>query len=184
MFLNYDSLFIPKLRIQIVKDNVSLKTLKPYKHKEFDFFIADNIEISTFRDEVASMEHPFFALKGGDTKIRKYKNGNITVIVTPNLHGLATVFDKDIWIYAISKLQEAINNCANISRKVIFTPYDFFVTTNRSKSGVGYRELKKALVRLKGTTILTNIIYSEDKEETIIFGLIEKARILEKKKEN
>jgi plasmid replication initiation protein len=160
----------------------NLKTLRPRKHPQLEFFIADDVDICTFRDEIASMEHPFFALKGGDTKVRVYKNGNTTVIVKPNVDGLATVFDKDIWIYATSKLQEAINNNQPISRTIIFTPYDFFVTTNRSTSGVGYRELKKALSRLKGTTIETNIVYSEEREETVIFGLIEKARILEDKK--
>lgn len=48
---------------------------------------------------------PSFALEGGDTKDREYKNGNVTVTVRGNSLGLATVFDKDIWIYAISKLQ-------------------------------------------------------------------------------
>jgi hypothetical protein len=45
----------------------NLKTLRPHKHKQLEFFIADDVEISTFRDEMASMEHPFFAMKGGDT---------------------------------------------------------------------------------------------------------------------
>ncbi|HGJ5867471.1 MULTISPECIES: replication initiator protein A [Arsenophonus] len=160
----------------------NLKTLRPHKHQQLEFFIADDVSNCTFRDEIASMEHPFFALKGGDTKDREYKNGNVTVIVRSNSLGLATIFDKDIWIYVISKLQEAINNNQPISRTIAFTPYDFFVTTNRSTSGVGYRELKKALNRLKGTTIETNIVYSEDKEETVIFGLIEKVRILEEQK--
>nr|BET44933.1 MAG: replication initiator protein A [Candidatus Aschnera chinzeii] len=161
-----------------------MNTLRPYKHKKLEFFIADDIGVLTFRDEMASMEHPFFALKGGDTRDREYKNGNITIIVRSNSLGLATIFDKDIWIYAISKLQEAINIGQKISRTITFTPYDFFVTTNRSTSGVGYRELKKALNRLKGTTIETNIVYSNDREKTTIFGLIEKVRILENKKGN
>ncbi|PAV02407.1 hypothetical protein CBG25_11055, partial [Arsenophonus sp. ENCA] len=37
-------------------------------------------------------------------------NNNIVVTVNPNAYGLATIFDKDIWIYTISKLQEAKNN--------------------------------------------------------------------------
>ncbi|HGJ5862592.1 replication initiator protein A (plasmid) [Arsenophonus nasoniae] len=161
----------------------NLKTLRPQKHKQIEFFIADDIDIFSFRDEIASMEHPFFALKGGDTKVRKYKNGNITVTVRSSAEiGLATVFDKDIWIYAISKLQEAINNNSDISRTVAFTPYDFFITTNRSTSGVAYKELRKALNRLKGTVIETNINYFDDKQETCLFGLIESARIIGEKK--
>ncbi|BBI93008.1 putative plasmid replication initiator protein [Serratia symbiotica str. Tucson] len=159
----------------------NLRTLRPRKH-ELEFFIADEVELSSFRDEMASMEHPFFALKGGDTKIRKYTNGNVTVIVKPTADGLATVFDKDVWIYSISKLQEAMNNHQEISRTVCFTPYDFFVTTNRTISGRTYQELEKALDRLKGTTIKTNIVYSEEKQESIGFGLIDSWRIIEDKK--
>ncbi|WGM18478.1 replication initiator protein A (plasmid) [Arsenophonus nasoniae] len=160
----------------------NLKTLRPYKYKQLEFFIADEFDISTFRDEMASMEHPFFALKGGDTKDREYKNGNVTVIVRSNSLGLATIFDKDIWIYAISKLQEAINNGQPISRTIAFTPYDFFVMTNREIGGRTYKELEKSLSRLKGTTIKTNIIYSEEEQETIEFGLIDSWRIVEKQK--
>jgi plasmid replication initiation protein len=168
-------------RIQI-KRNFNLKTLRPRKHKELDFFIADEVEIASFRDEMASMEHPFFALKGGDTKIREYRNGKTTIIVNPNSYGLATIFDKDIWIYAISKLQEAINKDQPISRIIVFTPYDLFVTTNRSISGRTYQELEKSLSRLSGTRIKTNIVYSEEKQETIEFGLIDSWRILEEQK--
>ncbi len=159
-----------------------LKTLRPRKH-ELEFFIADEVEISSFRDEIASMEHPFFAMKGGDTKVREYKNGNVTLMVRPpSVIGLATIFDKDIWIYSISKLQEAMNNHEEISRTVCFTPYDFFVTTNRDKSGRAYDDLRKALARLAGTRIETNIIYSDDSRKTENFGLIDKWVFLEEKK--
>ncbi|WP_180558387.1 replication initiator protein A [Arsenophonus endosymbiont of Apis mellifera] len=160
----------------------NLKTLRPHKHKQIEFFIADDIDICTFRDEIASMEHPFFALKAGDTKARVYRNGNVTVTVEPPARGIATIFDKDIWIYSISKLQEAKNNNQPISRIVCFTPYDFFLTTNRDKSGRAYDDLKKALSRLSGTRIQTNIVYSEDSQETIEFGLIDSWRIVEEHK--
>ncbi|HGJ5883276.1 replication initiator protein A [Arsenophonus sp.] len=160
----------------------NLKTLRPRRH-EIDFFIADEMELSSFRDEMASMEHPFFALKGGDKDTRKYKNGNTTVVVAPNAeYGMATVFDKDLWIYSISKLQESMNNNEPVSRKVCFTPYDFFVTTNRDKGGKSYKELQKSLDRLAGTRITTNIVYSEEKQESIGFGLIDSWRILDDKK--
>ena len=160
-----------------------MKTLRPKKYTEQEFFIADEMAITSFRDELASMEHPFFALKGGDTKVREYKNGNVTVTVRPAAEiGLATVFDKDIWIYAISKLQQAIFEKKPISRIITFTPYDFFITTNRNKSGRSYEELRKSLERLAGTRVQTNILYSPEKQETENFGLIDKWRILEEKK--
>lgn len=161
----------------------NLKTLRPRKH-EIDFFIADEVELSSFRDEMASMEHPFFALKGGDTKVREYRNGNVTVIVKPTADGLATIFDKDVWIYVISKLQEAINNHQEISRTIFFTPYDFFVTTNRKKGGRAYNDFKKSLARLSGTRVETNIFHSGVKQESIGFGLIDSWRVIDEKKGN
>ena len=71
----------------------------------------------------------------------------------------------------------------NISRTVCFTPYDFFITTNRTISGRTYQELERALDRLKGTTIKTNIFYSKKKQEIIGFGLIDSWQILEEKKD-
>lgn len=159
----------------------NLRTLRPRKH-ELEFFIADEVGLSSFRDEMASMEHPFFAMKGGDTKTRKYKNRNITVTVEPTSSGMATIFDKDVWIYSISKLQEAINNNEEISRIICFTPYDFLVTANREIGGRTYNELKKSLKRLSGTRITTNIVYFDEKQESIGFGLIDSWRIIEDKK--
>ncbi|MFV9989296.1 MAG: replication initiator protein A [Coxiella endosymbiont of Dermacentor nuttalli] len=160
----------------------NLKTLRPQIHRQLEFFIADDVDICTFRDEIASMEHPFFALKSGDLTVREYKNGNVLVTVKPSVDGLATIFDKDIWIYVISKLQEAINNNQDISRTITFTPYDFFITTNRDNGGKNYKLLEQALSRLSGTRVKTNIIYSEDAQETTEFGLIDSWRIIEKQK--
>jgi len=159
-----------------------LGILKPKKHQQIELFLADEVGISTIRDEIASMEHPFFALKAGDTKDREYKNNNTIISIKSTSSGIATIFDKDIWIYAISKLQQAINNGEAVERKIYFTPYDFFVTTNRSTSGQSYKDLKKALSRLKGTVIKTNINQSESKQETIEFGLIDSWKIVEEKK--
>ncbi|AKZ66174.1 replication initiator protein A [Candidatus Palibaumannia cicadellinicola] len=147
------------------------------KINEIEFFIADELEIHSFRNEIASMEHPFFALKGGDKNIRKYINGNINITIKPTVDGIATIFDKDIWIYAISKLQEAMNYGLIISRTVYFTPYNFFLTTSRNTSGRSYSELRKTLSRLKGTIIETNIFY-KDKQEIVGFGLIDSWRII------
>jgi plasmid replication initiation protein len=165
-----------------IKRNYNLKTLRPKKHKQIDFFVADEFDIVNFRDEVASMEHPFFALKGGDTKVRKYRNGKTTITVNPNSYGLATIFDKDIWIYSISKLCQAMYEERPISRTIRFTAYDFFVTTNREIGGRTYKELEKALNRLRGTSITTNIIHDDNTREATGFGLIDSWRVVEEQK--
>jgi plasmid replication initiation protein len=105
------------------------------------------------------------------------------VKVAPNAeYGMATVFDKDVWIFAISKLCQAIYQEQPISRTVRFTAYDFFVTTNRDNGGRSYKELEKALDRLAGTRITTNIHHADDSREAHGFGLIDSWRVVDEKK--
>lgn len=168
----------------IAKNQVrNLRTLRPKKYQQIDFFIADEVDIVNFRDELISMEHPFFALKGGDTRTREYVNGNVSVTVSPNIkNGMATIFDKDVWIYAISKLCQAMYTEQPISRTVCFTAYDFCLTTNRMVGGKTYKDLEKSLYRLRGTSITTNIQHSLDKREAIGFGLIDSWHLVEEQR--
>lgn len=165
------------------RNNTPLKTLKPRKHKQIELFIADAFNISNFRDDITSMEHPFFALKSGDTRVREYKNGNETITVRPSAGlGMATIFDKDIWIYTISKLQQAIFEEKEISPTIQFSVYDFLVTTNRAIGGRAYRDFVTALARLKGTMISTNMNIDADEQRDHIFGLIEEVEAIKTKK--
>nr|P60119.1 RecName: Full=Putative replication protein [Wigglesworthia glossinidia endosymbiont of Glossina brevipalpis] len=165
--------------MNLEEKKVFLKKNKKIK----EFFIADDVKISSFRNEIMSMEHPIFSLKGGDTRIRIYEYGNVIIKIKPTADGIANIFDKDIWIYSISKLQSEINkNNSKISKAICFTPYDFFISTKRNKSGRSYEELRKALSRLKGTIIETNIFYSKNKKKSLSFGLIDSWKILEEKK--
>lgn len=163
-----------------------MTTLKPKKHdSQIDFFIADEVDLFSFRDEITSMELPFFALKAGDTNDRYFENGNTKLSVKSTSAGIATIFDKDIWIYAISKLQQAINNGEKVDREIYFTPYDFLVTTNRSTSGQAYKDLGKTLDRLRGTVIKHSSISKDgDTIKVETFGLIQDYLILENKKGN
>ena len=152
--------------------------LTPKKHRQLDFFIADLFDAVSFRDDMASMEHPIFALKAGDKRTRFYEHNNIALQVTANHHyGLATIHDKDIWIYCISKLMQALYDGEEISRTIHFTAYDFLVTTNRDTSGRAYERLKDAMERLRGTSITTTI-RTGNREEANGFGLIDSWRII------
>jgi len=71
-------------------------------------FVADLFGIAT-KDDLASMEHPLFALKAGDKAIRRYERNGVHVEIQPGMDGLATIHDKDVWIYCISQLTEAMN---------------------------------------------------------------------------
>lgn len=134
------------------------------------------------KDEIISMEHPIFMMKSGFKKSRTYINGNIKIILKPGIDGLATIFDKDIWTYAISKLQKAINSeTSNTNKTVAFTPCDFFSETNRFHGGKNYKILTQSLSRIKGTVVNISIFNFSKKIKTIEFGLIESWSIVEKK---
>lgn len=153
-------------------------TLVPVRHQQKDFFIADILDVST-KDDLASMEHPFFALKAGDMRVRTYERNGNTLTIKPGHDGCATIHDKDVWIYCISQLVEAMNrDRADVSRTVRFTAHDFLVTTNRQTSGQGYKLMGDALARLRGTSIETNIV-TDGVRERGFFGLIDSGRVIE-----
>jgi plasmid replication initiation protein len=153
-------------------------TLVPLRHPQKDFFIADILDVST-KDDLASMEHPFFALKAGDMRVRTYERNGNSITIKPGHDGCATIHDKDVWIYCISQLVEAMNrDRADVSRTVRFTAHDFLVTTNRQTSGNGYKLMGDALARLRGTSIETNIV-TDGVRERGFFGLIDSGRVIE-----
>ena len=155
------------------------KHLAPERHPQQDFFVADLRDISS-KDDMPSMEHPLFALKAGDRRVRRYERQGSVIEVKPGSDGLATIHDKDVWIYCISQLVHALNrNRDDVSRKVRFTAYDFLIATQRAVSGRDYLRLGDALGRLSGTRIETNI-ETDGQRERAGFGLIEGWRVVEK----
>lgn len=149
------------------------------RHPQGDFFIADILDAIP-KGDMNSMEHPLFALKAGDKRVRTYERGDTSLIVKPGHDGCATIHDKDVWIYCISQLVEAMNRGRDdVSRTVRFTAYDFLITTNRDTSGRAYEQMKSAMQRLSGTRIETNI-KTAGRREAAGFGLIDSWRIVEK----
>ena len=127
--------------------------LVPHRHRQGDFFIADILDAIP-KGDMASMEHPLFALKAGDMRVRTYERNGVTVTVKPGHDGCATIHDKDVWIYCISQLVEAMNRGReDVGRVVRFTAYDFLVTTNRPTAGVGYQRMAEAFGRLSALAL-------------------------------
>lgn len=161
------------------KDTQGITPLLPERHKQLDFFVADIFDAAP-KDDTASMEHPIFALRAGDTRTRRYEHGETWLEVEPSSKGLATIHDKDLWIYCISQLVEAMNRGRkDISRTVRFTAYDFLVTTNRPTSGLAYERMLEMLNRLAGTRIRTNF-ETAGRRERAWFGLLDSARVIER----
>lgn len=159
--------------------DVVRSSLAPDRYRQRDFFVADVQDVVP-KGDLASMEHPLFALRAGDRKIRRYERNGVVVEVQPGAKGLATVHDKDVWIYCISQLVEGLNRGRHDPGRVVqFKAHSFLVATNRGASGTSYKRLGDALERLRGTTIITNI-ETNGRRERHGFGLIDSFRIVER----
>lgn len=153
------------------------------RHPNRDFFLADLFDYA-LKDDGASMEAPIFTLSTKpDLSIWQWtsKDGNKSVKVAPSVLGRATQHDKDVLIYVVSQLAEAMNRGRDDAqhRTVRFTVYDFLVTTNRGVGGDDYRRLQEAFERLAGTRITTDIKTGGERVKEG-FGIIDAWRIIEK----
>ena len=164
--------------VEEVKANKLPAALVPVRHPQKDFFIADILDVS-IKDDLASMEHPLFALKAGDMRVKTYERNGYSVTVHPGHGGCATIHDKDIWIYCISQMVEAMNRGREVNKTVRFTAYDFLTATNRDTSGRAYERMAEAMARLRNTGIETNIETAGQRERRG-FGLVESWRVVEK----
>ena len=85
------------------------------------------------RDDMASMSHPLFALKAKDIRTIRYAQNNVKTEISANAeYGRATIFDKDIWIFAISKLMQAKFEGKEINNVIEFSAVEFFKSTTEA----------------------------------------------------
>jgi len=158
------------------------KQLLPNRHPQTDIFICDLAD-AVIKDDMASMEHPIFTLSTKpDLKVKHYERGEDWFEITPSVKGLATIYDKDILIFAISQVMAAKNAGKHYSREITFNAKDFLVFSNRHTGGSYYDSLKDALDRLDGTRLRTNI-RTGSTETWEAFGLIDGARIQRTRKD-
>lgn len=143
----------------------------PDRHPNKDFFVLD-VQDSTAKDDMPSMEHPIYSLSvKPDMRELEYSYKGNRIKIVPSGRGLATIHDKDIILYAISKLTHEKNQGRVISRWVEFSAHEVMVATNKNTSAKDYQRLEDALVRLGGTQVLTNIKsggYDPDKGFSLI----------------
>lgn len=165
-----------------------LDQLLPDRHPQADFFICD-VADAVLKDLIPQMEHPFYALsKKPETTIRRYEHEGRWVEVIPSVKGQATIYDKDILIYAVSQIMHQLNRGERVERRLRFNPRDLLIFTNRGTGGKDYDAFCEALDRLMGTVIKTNITTAAtdpgvplgDEERLGWFHLIEKAHVQRK----
>ncbi len=111
------------------------------------------------RDSQDLMAYPFFSLsKSRRTKPIDFRTSGVTVRVEGTQeHGIATIWDADILIWAASQIVAARDAGISPSRLMRATPYEILRFIGRGVSLRDYQRLKAALDRLQSTTVATSI---------------------------
>ena len=111
------------------------------------------------RDQRDLMERPFFSLaKAKRVTPILYQSGDtqVQVYAVPT-HGMATIWDADVLIWAASHIVEAADRGLPTSRFFRFTPYQLLTAIGRATGNREYQLLRGALSRLQSTVIRTTI---------------------------
>lgn len=111
------------------------------------------------RDAQDLMAYPFFSLsKSHRIKPIDFAAGSVSIRVeaVPD-HGMATIWDADILIWAASQIVEARDAGFRTSRLMAATPYEILTFVRRGTSARDYQRLKAGLDRLQSTTVSTSI---------------------------
>ncbi|MGY4502598.1 plasmid replication initiation protein [Bradyrhizobium sp. GM24.11] len=72
-------------------------------------------------------------------------------------HGMATIWDADVLIWAASQIVDARDAGLKTSRLMAATPYEILTFVGRGMSARDYDRLKAGLDRLQSTTVMTSI---------------------------
>jgi len=133
------------------------------KHQDLERFNASASDIAA-KDQIDLMSRCWFSLTPNRMDPIEHQFVNLktkqleTVRVTGSSeHGIATIHDQDLIIFAISQWIEGKRLGMPLTRRICFTPYQFFTWTNKAPHGTAYTRLKEALHRLKTTNIETTI---------------------------
>ena len=111
------------------------------------------------RDSQDLMAYSFFSLaKSRRVAPIDFCSGNVTIRVEGTAeHGIATIWDADILIWAASQIVEARDAGLRPSRLMQVRPYEVLRFIGRGTSLRDYQRLKAALDRLQSTTVATSI---------------------------
>ena len=118
-----------------------------------DVIIHKNYQFSLF-----ALEYPLFSLKL-DKKTMEYKftsRSGITITIRNTNLGRATIQDADLWLYCITKMMQLIYEEKTLTRRIVFTGYDFLKATGRNTAGPSYQQIIDSLQRLSSTRLETN----------------------------
>jgi plasmid replication initiation protein len=128
------------------------------EREQLDLFRALPGELAV-RDAQDLMAYPFFSLAKSKRVVPiDFRAGKIISRVEAVAeHGMATIWDADVLIWAASQIVEARDAGLKTSRLMAATPYEILTFVGRGTSARDYVRLKAALDRLQSTSILTSI---------------------------
>jgi plasmid replication initiation protein len=114
---------------------------------------------SAVESERTLLEYPLFDVsKSAKKRKLSYERDGVSIeIKAVEGEGIATIYDKDVILYAASLIRDQIKNGLTPEKEVRFTAYDFQRICGRDNAGDSYDRISAALERLKGTLIRTNI---------------------------
>lgn len=137
---------------------MSLQRRRISERDQLDLFRALPGDLAP-RDAQDLMAYPFFSLAKSKRVLPiDYRTGAVAIRVeaVPD-HGMATIWDADVLIWAASQIVEARDTGLKTSRLMAATPYEILTFVGRGTGARDYDRLKAALDRLQSTTVLTSI---------------------------
>lgn len=147
-----------------------------------DDLFFETIVDTPLRDDRALMEFPFFSLqKRPQMKPLTFEKDDVKIIVSPGPRGIASVWDRDVLVYAVSKINERVDRGEKVPKTVQFIAHDFLKLTHRGANKAAYELLKDALFRLRSTTVETTIASGGQRNHRG-FGWIDSFEIVEDEK--
>jgi plasmid replication initiation protein len=111
------------------------------------------------RDSQDLMAYPFFSLSKSPRIVPiLFDAGGIALTVEGvPAHGIATIWDADVLIWAASQIIQAKKEGIAPSRRMVATPYEILRFAQRGTGRSDYLALRAALNRLQSTTVATTL---------------------------
>src|SRR5687767_13548790 len=130
-----------------------------HEREQLPLFRALPADDMALRDAQDLMAYPFFSLAKSRRVVPiHFEVGSVTINVEGVAeHGIATIWDADVLIWAASQIVQARDAGLPTSRLMAATPYEILTFVGRGTSVRDYDRLKAALDRLQSTTVMTSI---------------------------
>jgi plasmid replication initiation protein len=164
---------VPEIKLP---DRLPPTNLRKAWNDDDDLFVCD-VADAAIKELMPTLEHPFYSLsKKPVTTIREYRRGDNWMRIVPSVAGMATIYDQDVLIYAVSQVIAAMKEGKDPQQRVRINAHDFLLFTKRNTGGKDYKAICNSITRLNGTMIETNI-RTGGEEQFDSFGLIESGTV-------